>query len=98
MAVNTAHLIVLVHACSAPFGPVYWRKLGEGQRAAIGPPRPFGNPHRTSAPQGAPSALLRENRQGFASWLLPGRHRGNLDRSALSRQWLVRNRSPWTSG
>jgi len=31
MAVNTAHLTVLIRACSALFGPVYWRKVGEGQ-------------------------------------------------------------------
>src|SRR5262245_8190338 len=86
---------MLVRHRSAPY---IGEELEKANRAAISPPRPFGNPHRTSTPEGAPSALLRENRQGPSSWLLQGRDRWNVDRSALSGQRVVRNRSPWTCG
>src|SRR6188508_3234697 len=98
MAVYVVHLIVLVHTCSAPLGPVYWRKLGEGQPCRDQRATPIWRPAQGGHGCGFAGRPTSENRQGPSSWVLPGRDRWNVDRSALSGQWVVRNRSSWTCG
>src|SRR4051794_6388780 len=86
---------ILVRHRSAPY---IGENLEKVSRAAISAPRQFGDPHRADTAADSPGALLRENRQGPSSWVLPGRDRWNVDRSALSGQWVIRNRSSWTCG
>src|SRR5262245_12975364 len=95
----TEYLAVFIRPCSVPSGPVYWRKVGEATNcAASSPPCQFGDPHRAGTAADAPGTLLRENRQGASSWLLPGRDRRNLDWPALPRERILRNRPSWTRG
>src|SRR5262249_50833231 len=70
---------MLVRHRSAPY---IGEKLGEANRAAIGPPRQFGNPHWTSTPEGAPYFVK------IAKGLRLGYYRGATAGTWIGRRYL----------
>jgi integrase len=76
----------LVRACPRPFSPVHWRKVGEALiRAAISPPRQFGNSHGAGTPAGAPCAPYFVK---IAKGLRLGYYRGSIAGTWIGRRYL----------